>query len=346
VYGAFGPPAIAPLGSSGDGYYQTHNVNIFPYAALGLVTGVALTAQAQCEVPPSPEAVQEAMLARRRENVRRYVDELVLKTDTASFLPQVVEKEIYAGVLMLVVSMLHETALQMQGTGVLGHELQINLVEANLPPVAKGIDIPDFGPIADMFLADEEINVRAVPDFIERQLYINILSMLYGLMYEISRSANIQSMGMKLSLALSPSLEQFESAGGFSHDFEIDPATIDQQLKAAGVELDGGHLYSGLQEKLYRDFFKFLLCSAAAVLDTTKMRVFDCDIELKLGKLDELPHMAGVKPTKAAATLQKDKLQAELQALRKEEALIEQRTHRRLAEVEARKKEIKKLLRN
>eukprot|EP00959_Pyramimonas_sp_CCMP1952_P085935 1797368-Pyramimonas_sp.AAC.2 len=115
----------------------------------------------------------------------------------------VVEKEIYSGVLMLVVSLLHDLALQMDGatlsmakivysitvketyaqvsdTNMLGHVLQVHLVEGKLPPVAQGIDIPDFGPIADMFLADKEINVRAVPDFIERQLYINILSMLYG----------------------------------------------------------------------------------------------------------------------------------------------------------------------
>ena len=69
----------------------------------------------------------------------------------------------------------------MAGTDMLGHELRVNLVEAKLPPVARGIEIPDFGPIADMFLADDELNVRVIPDFIERQLYINILSMLYGM---------------------------------------------------------------------------------------------------------------------------------------------------------------------
>ena len=50
------------------------------------------------------------------------------------------------------------------------------------------------------------------------------------MLYEISRSANIQTMGMKLSLAMSPSLERFESAGGFSNKFEIDPAVVDQQV--------------------------------------------------------------------------------------------------------------------
>ena len=64
------------------------------------------------------------------------------------------------------------------------------------------------------------------------QLYSGITNDA-GLMYEISRSANIQTMGMKLSLAMSPSLERFESAGGFSNKFEIDPAVVDRQVNAA-----------------------------------------------------------------------------------------------------------------
>ena len=45
-----------------------------------------------------------------------------------------------------------------------------------------------------------------------------------------------------------------------------------------------------------------------------------------------------------APTSKKDHLLTELAALRKEAALIKQRTDRRLGEVEARKKEIKKLM--
>ena len=47
-----------------------------------------------------------------------------------------------------------------------------------------------------------------------------------------------------------------------------------------------------------QDFFVFIMSCAAAILDTTSMTIFDCDIELKLGKLNELPNMADVVPTK------------------------------------------------
>eukprot|EP00242_Pyramimonas_sp_CCMP2087_P004444 CAMPEP_0198205176 /NCGR_PEP_ID=MMETSP1445-20131203/8665_1 /TAXON_ID=36898 /ORGANISM="Pyramimonas sp., Strain CCMP2087" /LENGTH=314 /DNA_ID=CAMNT_0043877357 /DNA_START=476 /DNA_END=1420 /DNA_ORIENTATION=+ len=284
-------------------------------------------------------------MARRKENVKRYVDELVLKTDTASYIPQVIEKEIYYGVLMLVVSMLHGAVIQMHGTNVLGHKLEVLLRETTLPPVAKGILIPDFGPVADMFLQDSELNVGVIPDFIERQLYVNILSMLYGLMHEISQSADIQTMGMKLGLRLSPTVEKFEHVGKFSNKFEIDPSTVDEQLIEAGVILNGGHIYSALQEKMYRDFFVFLLSCVAAILDTTSMKVFDVNMNLKLGKLDELPHMEGLQPVEESTTNHKPVLMEELKALRNEEGLIRQRTARRLTEVEARKKEIKRLIR-
>jgi hypothetical protein len=33
-----------------------------------------------------------------------------------------------------------------------------------------------------MFLEDSELNVGVIPDFIERQLYVNILSMSYGML--------------------------------------------------------------------------------------------------------------------------------------------------------------------
>eukprot|EP00976_Prorocentrum_cordatum_P044196 894275-Prorocentrum_minimum.AAC.4 len=82
------PCALAPVCASGDNYYRTNAGSLFPYAALGLVTGATLTAQAHCEAPASPRGYDEAMLERRSQNVRRYVDELVLKTDTASYIPQ------------------------------------------------------------------------------------------------------------------------------------------------------------------------------------------------------------------------------------------------------------------
>ena len=55
--------------SSSNDNYRTNAGSLLPYAALGLVTGVSLTVQ--CDAPVKEDSAREAVLARRRENVRR-----------------------------------------------------------------------------------------------------------------------------------------------------------------------------------------------------------------------------------------------------------------------------------
>ena len=63
-------------------------------------------------------------------------------------------------------------------------------------------------------------------------------------------------------------------------------------------EFSNGICCTDLNIGIAQDFFVFILSCAAAILDTTNMKVFDCDIKLQLAKLDELPNMAALKPTK------------------------------------------------
>lgn len=76
----------------------------------------------------------------------------------------------------------------------------INTVESNFSQ--KQIDI-----FIEKLLADPNVNIKYLPDFVERQLYRNIFTLIFGILQNLTDTTEIKLLGHKLMLRLIPDID-------------------------------------------------------------------------------------------------------------------------------------------
>lgn len=69
------------------------------------------------------------------------------------------------------------------------------------PHEEKRTNIDD---IVDKFMKNDAINQKAIPDFVERAIYRNVLTLVTGLMTEVLEGVEIQALGHKIKLTVEP----------------------------------------------------------------------------------------------------------------------------------------------
>jgi hypothetical protein len=57
--------------------------------------------------------------------------------------------------------------------------------------------------IVERFMKNGSINNRAVPDFVERAIYENVLVMVLGLLEEVVSASSVEVMGHRLEMRMS-----------------------------------------------------------------------------------------------------------------------------------------------
>lgn len=58
--------------------------------------------------------------------------------------------------------------------------------------------------IVDGFMRDEAINSRFVPDYVERSIYQNVLTLVVGIMERVVEGAEVQVLGHTITLQMRP----------------------------------------------------------------------------------------------------------------------------------------------
>lgn len=58
--------------------------------------------------------------------------------------------------------------------------------------------------IVDKFMENDAINQKAIPDFVERAIYRNVLTLVTGLMTEVLEGVELQALGHKIKLTVEP----------------------------------------------------------------------------------------------------------------------------------------------
>ena len=62
--------------------------------------------------------------------------------------------------------------------------------------------------IINNLLTNENVNVKYLPDFVEKQLYRNMFSILLGLLDELIKTTNIELLGHEITMSLAPKKEE------------------------------------------------------------------------------------------------------------------------------------------
>lgn len=58
--------------------------------------------------------------------------------------------------------------------------------------------------LVNKLLADENINIKYLPDWVERQLYINVINLIINLLEQLLSGASVNMMGHTLGFTLTP----------------------------------------------------------------------------------------------------------------------------------------------
>ena len=59
----------------------------------------------------------------------------------------------------------------------------------------------------DQLLNDQNVNIKYLPDFVEKQIYRNVFSILVGVIDNVIKSAHINIIGHRINLTLEPDLD-------------------------------------------------------------------------------------------------------------------------------------------
>ncbi|KAK3261042.1 hypothetical protein CYMTET_30035 [Cymbomonas tetramitiformis] len=321
---------------------------IAPLAFGGLLALVSQsTARAEASATETvPATSEEARRMKRRQNVAKYV-ELMAGSNVmslTSLIPDSVEKEVYTAVLVLVLDALHDMFSKLNGLKVFGHELLLNIEEVALANPDTNVEVPNFGPLVEALLRNDDVNIDWVPDFVERQLYLNCLTVVYGLLHEIAKSFEITFMGMEITLKLCPSKDVWQSEAMMASSFQVDSASVAEKVDKMLGKVDNDK-FSSLKRRLYSDFYVFILCLCAGILETVNIQLFDSNVSFTLGSISGNTHLQDVLAvSEESAPFVKEQLEVELRDLREEEAILLQQATIKLPEIKSRKKEIKQML--
>lgn len=144
-----------------------------------------------------------------------------------------------------------------------GHHLELDIEEGiSFPPVKK--KSPNLGAVsslAQVLLNDPDVNLSFLPDFIERQLYVNVLLISLLLVQNVCDTSCLDIFGHSLGFTLNPlstettlSLRKKMFLDVMSS--AVPASTIDDEVLAEYVEhkdeQNNGELYRGLMTAVYR----------------------------------------------------------------------------------------------
>ena len=76
--------------------------------------------------------------------------------------------------------------------------------------------------IVDRYLKDELVNSKFIPDFIEKRLYRNILKLVTGILKDTIENAEIEILGHKITLSMTPIDTTKKESTILSHEINED----------------------------------------------------------------------------------------------------------------------------
>lgn len=122
-------------------------------------------------------------------------------------IPDWLEKRIYAATVGIVYKLLVNYVELLQGLKILNHELTLDIKEET-PPSAliqkmqmDPVNRESLARFVDELLQEKAINITILPDFVERQLYVNCLVILFQTLQCLAKSIHIDlAGGHRLSL--------------------------------------------------------------------------------------------------------------------------------------------------
>ena len=247
-------------------------------------------------MPPNPlwpGGVSEQM-------VEMFVEEILNDKElNIGAIPDVIERQIYLSTVRLALNTIYWGISTVHGKEILaGHKLLMQRIEDEgdekaswrsnaLASLTGSLDNEELGRMAERLLANRAVNQPLVPDFVERQLYINCLKLLFRLLDALTTTLRITVCGHDLKLVFEPVRKDDERRSSLGSDLRERVKKVSLSLTpvnlaaVAAYAREAGGVPQQESNPLYRWFVEPMKREMLAQLHTTLYA-------LVLGTIDDM----------------------------------------------------------
>lgn len=160
-----------------------------------------------------------------------------------SVIPDVIESRIYRSTIQLTLSIIYSILASVDRTELLSHEVRIRKLPRENPsdgaPIySKGtrkINDMVLEQVADRLLANRAINSLAIPDVLERQIYINCIKIIFRTFTAVLEGFCLSICGHELRMSLSAAEAASRVEQAMSSLSEIDLELLREYARVNGV---------------------------------------------------------------------------------------------------------------
>ena len=209
----------------------------------GLTVAATSCESSKVENPVWPSGVSA-------QEVDALVDE-ILRDPTMNLptVPDYIERQLYRSTIIMTMNTVYETLGQMHGEKFLGHRIHLErkkisngayLQRGRLRHMSGDIDEQVLENMADRLLANKAINQSLIPDFIERQLYVSCIKLVFRILDMMANSFKLTVCGHDFSMKIEKNefqLQQLAAANRVVSSLtEIDTEALQKYARNMGVQ--------------------------------------------------------------------------------------------------------------
>jgi hypothetical protein len=222
-----------------------------PVAFIVALATIPIALSTKCEETANENPVWPSGIS--KEDVDIFVDGIMKDPSmNISGIPDYIEKMIYTSTVRLTLNMVYSNLAQIHGCDLFAHQFQLRrydepnsaaMQEEHLNQMrgTAGIDEKILEEVADRLLANKAVNNILIPDFIERQLYLNCLKLVFRVLDTIAASFRITVCGHDIRLHFEPSSNTAVDRGALmkaaaSSLTKVDIEAVKAFARQAGVD--------------------------------------------------------------------------------------------------------------
>lgn len=257
--------------------------------------------------------------------------ESILQYDSMNLpiVPDIVKRTIYRSTIKLSFNLFYSSLSRLDGTDFLQSSpggtskllhLERSFVEKghrhkNWAAFQQTIDVKPLDQLASLLLKNEAVNQAAIPDAVEKDMYVNCLKIIFWVLHIITCSMRINFCGHTISMNLAPASSYFQSRtrGSQMTDtfikqisaFIVNPQTIETFSREAQALLQmdgsgnkgGGGIKSGMAflrsslskvqevmiKRMNTSLYGMILAIVDDLLSCTKIEVLNDEISFRVG---------------------------------------------------------------
>lgn len=215
-------------------------------------------------------------------------------------LPESAVASAYKFVIQLIVELIYGAVWNLNGIEFFGHHLELEFHHEKISPELINtlsnmdpVNRKALSEMVDILLENEKLNISWLPDKLEKQLYLNVLVVLFSTIEVVSESLQLNLLGHVLKLDFCGNGKGYERLSTKGNSM-VSEAHVDKMIDEllAQPEYNNKYIPDYMERSLYKSLYILILCAIQELFADLDLNILDDVFYIKLR-----PNVA--KPIKA-----------------------------------------------